>query len=159
MAAATALQIQVAVQQRNAIKSQTVGSGNASPDGERVLGRGFSEGGYTGDGGRLEPAGIVHRGEYVVPQPEMRDPVVRQYIGAIENMRVRRTGSRRSLPGYADGGYVGGMASTEYAVLTELLSVLKGLQNNPIKAYTVLSEQQAAAEVQNRFRKATSRRA
>lgn len=159
VAAATALQIQVAVQQRNAIKSQTVGSGNASPDGERVLGRGFSEGGYTGDGGRLEPAGIVHRGEYVVPQPEMRDPVVRQYIGAIESMRVRRTGSRRSLPGYADGGYVGGMASTEYAVLAELLFVLKGLQNNPIKAYTVLSEQQAAAEVQNRFRKATSRRA
>lgn len=159
VAAATALQIQVAVQQRNAIKSQTVGSGNASPDGERVLGRGFSEGGYTGDGGRLEPAGIVHRGEYVVPQPEMRDPLVRQYIGAIESMRVRRTGSRRSLPGYADGGYVGGMASTENAVLTELLSVLKGLQNNPIKAYTVLNEQQAAAEVQNRFRKATSRRA
>lgn len=159
VAAATALQIQVAVQQRNAIKSQTVGSGNASPDGERVLGRGFSEGGYTGDGGRLEPAGIVHRGEYVVPQPEMRDPLVRQYIGAIESMRVRRTGGRRSLPGYADGGYVGGMASTEYAVLTELLSVLKGLQNNPIKAYTVLSEQQAATEVQNRFRKATSRRA
>lgn len=27
---------------------------------------GFADGGYTGDGGRLEPAGIVHRGEYVV---------------------------------------------------------------------------------------------
>jgi hypothetical protein len=27
----------------------------------------FARGGYTGDGGRLEPAGLVHRGEFVVP--------------------------------------------------------------------------------------------
>lgn len=27
---------------------------------------GFSSGGYTGNGGRLQPAGIVHRGEYVI---------------------------------------------------------------------------------------------
>lgn len=30
--------------------------------------RTFSDGGYTGIGGKYEPAGIVHRGEYVVPQ-------------------------------------------------------------------------------------------
>jgi tape measure domain-containing protein len=29
---------------------------------------GFASGGYTGDGGRYEPAGIVHRGEYVLSQ-------------------------------------------------------------------------------------------
>jgi hypothetical protein len=29
---------------------------------------GFSSGGYTGAGGRYEPAGIVHRGEYVLPK-------------------------------------------------------------------------------------------
>lgn len=28
---------------------------------------GFSEGGYTGDGGKHDPAGIVHKGEYVIP--------------------------------------------------------------------------------------------
>ena len=28
---------------------------------------GFAEGGYTGDGGKNEPAGVVHRGEFVVP--------------------------------------------------------------------------------------------
>jgi lambda family phage tail tape measure protein len=27
----------------------------------------YSEGGYTGSGGKYEPAGIVHRGEYVMP--------------------------------------------------------------------------------------------
>ena len=31
-------------------------------------GRGFSMGGYTGAGGKYEPAGIVHRGEYVLPK-------------------------------------------------------------------------------------------
>lgn len=30
--------------------------------------RDFAAGGYTGDGGKYEAAGIVHRGEYVVPQ-------------------------------------------------------------------------------------------
>jgi hypothetical protein len=29
---------------------------------------GYADGGYTGDGPKHEPAGIVHRGEYVVPQ-------------------------------------------------------------------------------------------
>lgn len=29
---------------------------------------GFAEGGYTGTGGKYEPAGIVHRGEFVMPQ-------------------------------------------------------------------------------------------
>lgn len=28
---------------------------------------GFAEGGYTGDGGMYDPAGIVHKGEYVMP--------------------------------------------------------------------------------------------
>lgn len=33
---------------------------------------GFAEGGYTGAGGRFEPAGIVHRGEFVMSAPAVR---------------------------------------------------------------------------------------
>ncbi|WP_395393046.1 tape measure protein [Novosphingobium sp. BL-8A] len=33
---------------------------------------GFASGGYTGDGGKDEPAGIVHKGEYVVPADAVR---------------------------------------------------------------------------------------
>ena len=29
---------------------------------------GFSQGGYTGHGGKFEPAGVVHKGEYVMPK-------------------------------------------------------------------------------------------
>ncbi|MBL7720133.1 MAG: hypothetical protein JNL72_14950 [Flavipsychrobacter sp.] len=33
---------------------------------------GYAEGGYTGDGGRYDEAGIVHKGEYVMPQDTVR---------------------------------------------------------------------------------------
>lgn len=33
-----------------------------------LIGGLFATGGYTGDGGKYQPAGIVHRGEYVFPQ-------------------------------------------------------------------------------------------
>ena len=39
---------------------------------ERVI-KGFASGGYTGNGGKFEPAGIVHRGEYVVNSETTRD--------------------------------------------------------------------------------------
>ena len=159
--ATTAAQIAVAVAQRNAIKNQSVGSGSSSSGTtkQRLLTSGFSDGGYTGDGGRLEPAGIVHRGEYVVPQPLMRTPIVQDMIHTIEAMRVSRIGSGRSLPGYADGGHVQSTSAQERGMLQELLGLLKDLRKNPLRAYTVLSEHQAAEEVYNRFKRATSKRA
>ena len=39
---------------------------------EKIL-KGYSAGGYTGNGGKYEPAGIVHRGEYVVNSETTRD--------------------------------------------------------------------------------------
>lgn len=157
--ATTAAQIAVAVAQRNAVKNQSVGSGSSSgTTKQRMLTGGFADGGYTGDGGRLEPAGIVHRGEYVVPQPLMRTPLVQDMVYTIERMRLGAIGGHSSLPGYAEGGYVQGASAVEAAVLQELLVLLKDLRIHPIHAYTVLSEHQAAEEVSNRFKKATSRR-
>jgi len=43
---------------------------------------GFAEGGFTGSGGKFEPAGIVHRGEFVMPA----DAVDRIGIPALESM-------------------------------------------------------------------------
>lgn len=58
-----------------------------------VLGKffGFDKGGYTGPGGRMEPAGIVHKGEYV--------------INAASTSKLDRA-FLDSLNGYAEGGYV-----------------------------------------------------
>ena len=159
VAATTGAQIAVAVAQRNSIKNQTAGSGSSASASKSRTISGFSDGGYTGDGGRLEPAGIVHRGEYVVPQPLMRTPIVQDMVHTIEAMRVGTMGTGKLLPGYADGGYVKGTAGQETAVLGELLLLLRDLRNNPIHAYTVLSEHQATEDLSNRFIKATGKRA
>lgn len=52
----------------------------------------FADGGYTGAGGKYDPAGIVHAGEYVIPADATR----RLGVGFLDRLK-----------GYADGGYVG----------------------------------------------------
>ncbi len=52
----------------------------------------FSDGGYTGAGGKYEPAGVVHKGEYVM------DAETTRRIGV---------GTLQKLQGYANGGLVG----------------------------------------------------
>jgi TP901 family phage tail tape measure protein len=51
-------------------------------------GRGFAEGGYTGDGGIFEAAGTVHKGEYVMPQH-----MVKAMPGLVSSLESMRTGS------------------------------------------------------------------
>lgn len=58
---------------------------------------GFASGGYTGDGGKYEPAGIVHKGEYVMSKAAV------QRIGV--DTLARLHGS--ALQGYVGGGLVG----------------------------------------------------
>ncbi len=57
----------------------------------------FAEGGYTGDGGKYQPAGVVHKGEYVFDQAAVK---AAGGPAAMEAMR-------RNLKGYANGGPVG----------------------------------------------------
>lgn len=52
----------------------------------------YASGGYTGGGGKYEPAGVVHRGEYVFSAPAVNR------IGVANLERMHR--------GYADGGLV-----------------------------------------------------
>ncbi|CDM57617.1 MULTISPECIES: phage tail tape measure protein [Rhizobium] len=67
--------------------------------GSGILGAifGFSEGGYTGDGGKYERAGVVHRGEYVMS----KKATSRIGVGNLESLH------RGALGGFAEGGYVG----------------------------------------------------
>lgn len=57
----------------------------------------FASGGYTGDGAKDQPAGIVHAGEFVVKKSVVDRPGVRPMLERLN-----------SVPGYAAGGYVGG---------------------------------------------------
>lgn len=58
---------------------------------------GYATGGYTGGGGKHEPAGIVHRGEYVMSAAAVN----RIGVGNLETIH------QRAIRGYASGGYVG----------------------------------------------------
>ncbi|OCJ42740.1 phage tail tape measure protein [Agrobacterium tumefaciens] len=58
---------------------------------------GFASGGYTGDGGMYEPAGVVHKGEYVMS----KKATSRIGVGNLEAMH------RGALGGFAEGGFVG----------------------------------------------------
>ncbi|CAI2935014.1 phage tail length tape measure family protein [Aminobacter niigataensis] len=57
----------------------------------------WSDGGYTGPGGKYDPAGLVHKGEYVFDQDAVRAAGGPSALEAF----------RQSLKGYASGGYVG----------------------------------------------------
>ncbi|KAF6597571.1 phage tail tape measure protein [Cronobacter sp. EKM101R] len=57
---------------------------------------GFATGGYTGPGGKYEPKGIVHGGEFVFTKEAT------ERIG-VNNLYAMMNGA----PGYSDGGYVG----------------------------------------------------
>lgn len=59
------------------------------------LPKGFADGGYTGPGGKYQPAGIVHAGEFVFTKEQTR----KAGIGNLYAMA-------RSLAGYAKGGLV-----------------------------------------------------
>lgn len=60
----------------------------------------FYTGGYTGDGGKYEPAGVVHKGEYVAPQEVVNNPAAAPHLRVLEGMRLKH------LRGYSSGGYV-----------------------------------------------------
>lgn len=154
IAATTAAEVATIIAQRNAIKNTSASSsGSSAPTTTGTVG--FSEGGYTGRGGRLEVAGVVHRGEYVVPQPQMRDPEVARMVASIESKR-RRTSSKNALPGYAEGGYTGNPAAETDTMLSDIYDLLLHIASNPVPAYVVLSDLETKYDQQNRFRQTTS---
>ncbi|MEI7526592.1 MAG: phage tail tape measure protein [Mariniphaga sp.] len=48
---------------------------------------GYSEGGFTTPGDKMEVAGVVHRGEYIIPQEGVKNRSLLPFIGAIEEAR------------------------------------------------------------------------
>ena len=55
----------------------------------------FSEGGYTGKGKKKEVAGIVHKGEYVIPQEGVNNPALKPVLDVME--KARRSGTLQQV--------------------------------------------------------------
>lgn len=95
---------------------------------------GYHTGGFTGEGGKYEPAGIVHRKEFVV-RSEATDQIRRKHPGLLEEMNA--TGQ---VPGYARGGLVAPVdTSTRWPFTTD------------VSGTYVMSREQAAAKVAPSF--------
>lgn len=107
---------------------------------------GFATGGYTGDGGKYQPAGIVHRGEYVIPKHIVEQP------GSLDFLRRYHAVGMKALPafpGYADGGLVsnpGPMTANAVDNAAAMSATLNNSQNfylvdDPGRIADVLSSQ------------------
>lgn len=107
------MELQNEITKQQATLAEYLQSGNIS--GARYLGQyiaqliarlrsgSYASGGYTGRGGKYEPAGIVHRGEYVIRKEDVNQRTGRPYADALGNLQ---RGTRSNS--YASGGYVGG---------------------------------------------------
>lgn len=132
-----ALDVDTAIQRAKAVKAElasidrnidiyiNVRRPNAGGFGPQV---GFATGGFTGPGDKYEPAGIVHRGEVVLPQEVVKTDW--SYLKA-------RYGY---LPGFADGGVVGKRSRKSFS-MTDNTSGLEAA----IELLTLRLEDQTAA--------------
>ena len=160
MTATGVAQMATAKAERDKIKNMqpgnTAGATTQAPaKAERVL-SGYADGGYTGDGDRYEVAGVVHRGEYVVPKPIMDNPRVVDAVGTIEAIRRNKilgSGVPAGTPsaGYADGGYTSAAPAVDTSDLTAAAKELREAVRN-IRAYVVLKDIENAQNTMDRAR-------
>lgn len=97
---------------------------------------GFASGGYTGDGGKYTPAGVVHRGEYVIT----KEATSRLGIGFLNHLNYGR--------GYANGGSVGSIPSTGYKPMAGGSISVKVINNGePVNANVEQRQRNGETEI------------
>lgn len=102
-------------------------------------GDGFADGGYTGPGGKYEPAGIVHKGEGVLSQEDVRA------LGGPSAFESLRRSLRR---GYASGGYVGAVPAAVGKLSAPEVQVVIEVNNHSggqVKARQEITQQDGGA--------------
>lgn len=129
----------------------------------------FAEGGYTGDGAKYQPAGIVHAGEYVMPANRVSEwgagffEAIRQgrfspaqlgnYLSGLSGIAVRaRTG------GFADGGLAGRVAPVAAAAPAAGGQSLRIVNvNDPEQAAEFLNSASGEQVILNRISKSPAK--
>lgn len=118
----------------------------------KAAARGWETGGYTGAGAHDEPAGIVHRGEFVANRFALANPAIKSVLDLVDS--AQRSGSVQNLSSEEISAAAGGRTSSpsapsvtsaqpniivnspENADLVELLQTLKERFDKPIVAET-----------------------
>lgn len=105
-------------------------------------GGGFSGGGYTGNGAKYDPAGIVHKGEYVMPQESVNFFGV-EFFEALRKKAMPKNFFAMPEMSFAEGGYAGMPTGPEIYVpsITNFndSSDSSGLRNNRDSGKTVIN--------------------
>lgn len=114
----------------------------------RINGIEFAEGGFTGPGHKYQVAGIVHRGEYVVPKHIVENPNYRGTLRNLESARVR---------GYADGGLVTNAISQPINQQIEIANIMKNLPS-PVVSVREFTKVQQRVQVKENLTRISNRR-
>jgi TP901 family phage tail tape measure protein len=95
---------------------------------------GFAEGGYTGDGGKYTPAGVVHKGEFVINKENTR-----KYRGILEQMNDGKFPLAFQAPVVSTDvtGEMSGMRQELAAIRRRLDSMPNGIQGQMAVAVDV----------------------
>lgn len=112
-----------------------------------VAGVGFSSGGYTGQGGKYQPAGMVHKGEYVF------DKAATNRIG-VSNLEALRNGGSLDAtlgkPGYGTGAQNvsndNSNAMTMNAPITQNFNIQQGVTPDQMSVSLAQTQKQATSE-------------
>lgn len=103
----------------------------------------FAEGGFTGEGHKYEVAGIVHKGEYVVPKWQVES---KKYAPLISLLEIGR------LKGYATGGLVGNgsiVTSGQEEILRIQAEVLKNMPPPVVDVREVVTVSERVKAIEN----------
>ena len=106
------------------------GTGGAIGSIASSIGGGFASGGYTGDGGKYQPAGTVHRGEFVFTKEATSRIGVKNLYALMKG--YANGGVVGGPSGYANGGLVSGGTDVNVSGIT--VNVNSGLGGDPEQA-------------------------
>ena len=112
---------------------------------------GFAEGGYTGDGGKYEPAGVVHRGEYVITKEQTAKN--KAVLDAIHS------GAVFSIPQMKQPAYTSNYATTVDLAETnrKLDMVVDAIEGNRFKQNVFFNEHGVGIMTEKSMRKERNR--
>lgn len=112
----------------------------------KINGVQFAEGGYTGPGGKMKPAGIVHAGEVVWNQED-----VARVGGPARANAMRPTAPYRHsvIPAYQDGGLVSNSISSPINQQMELANIFKNMPPMELSVKEVTKVQQRVRVKEN----------
>lgn len=109
--------------------------GTGGAIGSIASGLGFAGGGYTGDGGKYQPAGTVHKGEFVFTKEATSRIGVKNLYALMKG--YANGGVVGGPSGYASGGLVSGGADVNVSGIT--VNVNSGMGSDPEQAKALQS--------------------